>query len=45
MKSGEALGDGLVCVGRVRSSKDPGSKRANPFRMKMDGNREEVIRK
>ena len=26
VKSGEALGDGLVYVGRVRSSKDPGSK-------------------
>ena len=34
VKSGESLGDGLVCVGRVRSSKDPGSKWANPFRMK-----------
>ena len=45
VKSGEALGDGLVYVGRVRSSKDQGSKWANPFRMKRDGNREEVIRK
>ena len=45
VKSGEALGDGLVFVGRVRSSKDPGSKWADPFWMKRDGNREEVIRK
>ena len=45
VRSGEALGDDLVYVGRVRPSKDPVSKWANPFRMKRDGNREEVIRK
>ena len=45
VKSGEAPGGGLVYVRRGQSSKDPGSKWANPFRMKRDGNREEVIRK